>query len=305
MEKQKVSIITINYNNLEGLKKTRDSIVCQTYDNYEWIVIDGGSTDGAKEFLQEHTGELVFWCSEKDRGVYDAQNKGTLHASGEYCIYMNSGDSFYDEYVLEKVFCKVYNEDVLYGDWVRVFPNGKKRYIEPGKDADYAFFFVDNICHQAMFIKTSLIKESPYDESYRLYADWAKWTEFAYKGKTFKYIHQRICYFMMDGISAENEKNNERERKRIIEEFYPGSLKSMMNKWKEFTTIQNRLLRTSQMESHQSRANSRQTMKAISENMEKLRRKNEKHLKQVRFLIYTNIILVCLFLMTVWYLCFQ
>ena len=110
---------------------------------------------------------------------------------------------------------------------------------------------------------------------------------------------------MMDGISAENEKNNERERRRIIEEFYPGSLKSMMNKWKEFTTIQNTLLRTSQMDCHQSRTNGRQTMKAISENMEKLQRKNEKHLKQVRFLIYTNIILVCLLLITVWYLCYH
>lgn len=294
MYKQKVSIITINYNNLAGLEKTRDSIVCQTYCNYEWIVVDGGSNDGSKEFIVEHADEMSYWCSEKDSGVYNAQNKGTLHASGDYCIYMNSGDSFYDEYVLEKFFFKVHNDDILYGDWVQVFLDGKKRYIEPGNSADYAFFFVDNICHQAMFIKTALLKESPYDESYRLYADWAKWTEFAYKGKTFKYIHQRICYFMMDGMSAENEENNERERKRIIEEFYPGSLKNLMNKWKEFTTIQNQLLRTSQMESHQSRANSRQTMKAISENMEKLRKKNEKHLRMLRLMIYANIALVIL-----------
>ena len=302
--KQKVSIITITYNNLDGLKRTRESVISQTYEDYEWIVIDGGSTDGTKEFLQEHADEMSYWCSEKDKGVYNAQNKGTSQASGDYCIYMNAGDTFYDKEVLEKVFSEVHEEDVLYGDWAQVFPDGKKRYIEPSDSVDYAFFFVDNICHQAMFIKTSLLKESPYDETYRLYADWAKWTEFAYKGKTFKYIHQRICYFMMDGMSAENEENNEKERKRVIEECYPGSLKSMMLKWKEFTIIQNQLLGLGQVEYQQNPANSQQIMMAIVDKMEKLKRKNEKHLKQVRYLIYTNVVFAILLLTIVLYLCF-
>lgn len=302
--KQKVSIITITYNNLDGLKKTRESIISQTYGDYEWIVIDGGSTDGTKEFLQEHADEMSYWCSEKDKGVYNAQNKGTSQASGDYCIYMNAGDTFYDKEVLEKVFSEVHEEDILYGDWAQVFPDGKKRYIEPSDSVDYAFFFVDNICHQAMFIKTSLLKESPYDETYRLYADWAKWTEFAYKGKTFKYIHQRICYFMMDGMSAENEENNEKERKRVIEECYPGSLKSMMLKWKEFIVIQNQLLGLGQVEYQQNPANSQQIMMAIVDKMEKLKRKNEKHLKQVRYLIYTNVVFAILLLTIVLYLCF-
>ena len=301
---QKVSIITITYNNLDGLKRTRESVISQTYEDYEWIVIDGGSTDGTREFLQEHAEEMSYWCSEKDEGVYNAQNKGTSQASGDYCIYMNAGDSFYDKDVLKNVFSEVHEEDILYGDWAQVFPDGKKRYIEPSDSVDYAFFFVDNICHQAMFIKTSLLKESPYDETYRLYADWAKWTEFAYKGKTFKYIHQRICYFMMDGMSAENEENNEKERKRVIEEFYPGSLKSMMLKWKEFTIIQNQLLGLGQVEYQQNPANSQQIMMAIVDKMEKLKRKNEKHLKQVRYLIYTNVVFAILLLTIVLYLCF-
>ena len=302
--KQKVSIITITYNNLDGLKRTRESVISQTYEDYEWIVIDGGSTDGTREFLQEHAEEMSYWCSEKDKGVYNAQNKGTSQASGDYCIYMNAGDSFYDKDVLKNVFSEVHEEDILYGDWAQVFPNGKKKYIEPGNSVDYAFFFVDNICHQAMFIKTSLLKESPYDETYRLYADWAKWTEFAYKGKIFKYIHQRICYFMMDGMSAENEENNEKERKRVIEECYPGSLKSMMLKWKEFTIIQNQLLGLGQVEYQQNPANSQQIMMAIVDKMEKLKRKNEKHLKQVRYLIYTNVVFAILLLTIVLYLCF-
>ena len=102
----KVSIITISYNNLEGLKKTYDSISRQTFCDYEWIVIDGGSVDGTKAVLKEHEHELSFWCSEPDKGVYNAQNKGTEHANGEYCIYMNSGDSFFADDTLEKIFEK-------------------------------------------------------------------------------------------------------------------------------------------------------------------------------------------------------
>ena len=223
-KKNKISIVTINYNNLEGLKRTQESIACQTYKDYEWIVVDGGSTDGSKEFIEKHSNEMSFWCSEKDGGVYNAQNKGTKHASGDYVIYMNSGDTFYDAHVLEDIFMDFQTEDVLYGDWTQVFPNGKEKNLEPSPNADYLFFLTDNICHQAMFIKTQLLKESPYDESYKLYADWAKWAELSYKDKSFKYFHRMICNFMMGGISGENEENNAKERERIKKEFYPESI---------------------------------------------------------------------------------
>ena len=275
--KQKVSIITINYNNLEGLKSTRDSIVCQTYSNYEWIVIDGGSSDGAKDYLTEHTSEISYWCSEKDSGVYNAQNKGLMKASGDYLIFMNSGDTFYDERVIENVFSNPQHDDVLYGNWVRVFPNGKKWLIEPSHNADYAFFYSDNICHQAMFIKASTLKESQYDESYKLYADWAKWTEFAYQGKTFKYFPHYICNFMMGGMSGENEQNNEKERKRIIEEFYPGSLRSMMTRWNNGIAPD------------------------IEEELHRLSNKNTKHLKQLRFvIIVASVLLLVLISILFW-----
>jgi glycosyltransferase involved in cell wall biosynthesis len=115
--KQKVSIITINYNNLEGLKSTRDSIVCQTYSNYEWIVIDGGSNDGAKDYLTEHTSEISYWCSEKDSGVYNAQNKGLMKASGDYLIFMNSGDTFHSPSVLKDITDMQLKEDIITGSF--------------------------------------------------------------------------------------------------------------------------------------------------------------------------------------------
>lgn len=97
-----LSIITINYNNADGLRKTIESVKNQTSKNYEHIIIDGGSTDESvsviKEFLanSDYAKQVTFWCSEKDKGVYDAMNKGTLHANGRFCLYLNSGDYLSD-----------------------------------------------------------------------------------------------------------------------------------------------------------------------------------------------------------------
>ena len=87
----RLSIITINYNNIDGLIRTRDSIISQTFKDYEWIVIDGGSTDGAKDFLQYHNEEISYWCCEKDNGVYNAQNKGIAKAKGEIDSTLKEG----------------------------------------------------------------------------------------------------------------------------------------------------------------------------------------------------------------------
>ena len=90
------SIITINYNNSEGLRQTIDSVVSQTYHEYEYIVIDGGSTDGSVDIIGFFSDKVDYWVSEKDRGIYHAMNKGVAQAHGDYCIFMNSGDSFYN-----------------------------------------------------------------------------------------------------------------------------------------------------------------------------------------------------------------
>ena len=90
----KLSIITVNLNNLEGLKKTYESVVSQTFTDYEWLVIDGGSTDGSREFIEQHQDKFAYWCSEPDKGIYNAMNKGIVRAKGEYLNFMNSGDYF-------------------------------------------------------------------------------------------------------------------------------------------------------------------------------------------------------------------
>ena len=111
----KLSIITVNLNNLEGLKKTYESVVCQTFTDYEWIVIDGGSTDGSREFIEQHQDKFAYWCSEPDKGIYNAMNKGIMRAKGEYLNFMNSGDCFACKETLAGVFNKPRKEDILYG----------------------------------------------------------------------------------------------------------------------------------------------------------------------------------------------
>jgi glycosyltransferase involved in cell wall biosynthesis len=99
----KLSIITINYNNRDGLEKTIRSVIDQRFTDFEFIVIDGGSTDGSVDNIRKYENKINYWCSEKDAGIYNAQNKGIKKAKGEYCLFLNSGDFLYNEDVLNKI----------------------------------------------------------------------------------------------------------------------------------------------------------------------------------------------------------
>lgn len=232
----KLSIITIAYNNLEGLKDTYRSIRQQTFRDYEWIVVDGGSTDGTKEFLEEHDKEIAWWCSEKDKGVYNAQNKGTEHARGEYCIYMNSGDSFFADNVLEKVFEEETDADIIYGNWMLIFEDGKTLLGQAPEATDLAYFFDDNMCHQSMLIRTEAVKNRPYDESFRIYADWEEWLALLLQGKKFERRDLTICNFMVGGIStgdnasAELKAERKAEIRRIQERYYTEPWRNAMSR---------------------------------------------------------------------------
>ena len=198
----KVSIITINRNNLAGLEATHQSVASQTYRDFEWIVVDGGSTEGDLDFLEQHANEMAWWCSEPDSGVYNAQNKGINHARGEWMIFMNSGDIFHDKNVLESVFAHEHSADILYGDWVRVYEDDRAEEMHAPKTFSLHGIYQDNICHQAMFIRSSVMKSSPYDESYKIYADWAKWIELTLKKCRFEYLPLYICDFRLGGMSS-------------------------------------------------------------------------------------------------------
>ena len=152
----KLSIITINYNNLSGLKKTFASVLSQTYKDFEYIVIDGASNDGSAEEMAEHKDMITYCLSEPDNGVYDAMNKGIKVATADYCIFMNSGDCFFTDNVVEKVAHLLDGTDILYGN--THYTDGKIRYSKDEPDL-FSFFYVSCWCHQSTFIKTFLLKK--------------------------------------------------------------------------------------------------------------------------------------------------
>lgn len=232
----KVSIITINLNNINGLKETYKSVSEQTFQDKEWIVIDGGSTKGDCDFIEQHQDEMSFWCSEPDGGIYNAINKGILHANGDYLICMNSGDTFYDKNVLEHVFEQELYGDVVYGDWIQSFPNGEKKEYYAPKTFSLHFITHNNICHQAIFTRTEIMKKSLFNENYSIYADWAKWIELTLKKCTFQYIPFFICYFDMCGLSQTSDKIG-KEKELLLEWELSPAIKETLRLINEYNSL--------------------------------------------------------------------
>lgn len=229
----KLSIITINYNNKTGLKRTIDSVISQTWRDFEWIIIDGGSTDGSKELIEQYQQDFSYWCSEPDKGIYNAMNKGIAQALGEYLIFMNSGDRFYDELILENIFKENLHGDVVYGECLQT--DGKKELLVTyPHQVDFEFFLMWNICHQAMLIKSSILKKCGFDENYKLLGDWAQWLKIAYEGAEFQYINYIVCRFEVGGVSGTNKENVMCEYKRMIKKMpISKSLSEMIIDYKE------------------------------------------------------------------------
>ena len=210
----KLSIITVNLNNLEGLKRTYESVVCQTFTDYEWSVIDGGSTDGSREFIEQHQDKFAYWCSEPDKGIYNAMNKGIVRAKGEYLNFMNSGDCFADKETLAGVFEKERTADILYG-YITV--GGIKGGYHPYRTTNnnprwYEICYAGTLHHQSTFIKRELFdKIGLYDDSYKIAAD-IKWFVIAISkhGASCEFIANTIAIFAPGGKSthcSDNEKN--------------------------------------------------------------------------------------------------
>lgn len=172
-----LSIITINFNDKEGLYKTVKSVAEQTSSNYEHIIIDGGSTDGSVEVLKDflknesYSSHVTYWCSEKDKGIYNAMNKGISHINGDYVLMLNSGDYFIDSTIVEKINSLSFNEDIVYFDALFQLEKGTK--IAHYPDEITATFFSGKraLCHQNTLIKTDLQKRRLYDESFKIAGD--------------------------------------------------------------------------------------------------------------------------------------
>lgn len=198
----KFSIITVTLNNLEGLKRTHASIQKLAEKNFEWIVIDGGSNDGTIDFLESSCENFI---SEKDSGIYDAMNKGIEKSSGDYLIFMNAGDVFFDEKTLSKI---PQDFDFIYGDALE-----DHHYKKARKFLDYKKHMITH--HQAMIYSRELIGDFRYNLNYKIAADFDFTARVLNRAKNIKYITQPLCVFESGGVSQTQNKLGRYEQFRI------------------------------------------------------------------------------------------
>ena len=149
----KLSIITINYNDKEGLKKTIESVINQTWQDFEFIVIDGGSTDGGKEIIEQYTSKIDYWVSEPDKGIYNAMNKGIRAATGDFVLFLNSRDIFYNNEVLLNADSLISNDfGIYYGDVIVKKTNSERLKRHPDQLSFFLFLY-------QIFVSSSLFHE--------------------------------------------------------------------------------------------------------------------------------------------------
>lgn len=219
-----LSIITINYNGCDGLQKTIDSVISQTFRDFEWIVIDGGSTDGSRELIERYADHFSFWVSEPDKGVYNAMNKGIRIAKGDYLQFLNSGDWLYDESSLERCFSHPFTSDIVYGDVLFVKNDGlleKSCFPNP---LTLRYFYRRSLGHNASFIKRELLQKDMYDERFKIVSDWAFFLKQALENRHFEYIDETVSCFDTNGISSVNLELVNQERKVVLNEVLPDML---------------------------------------------------------------------------------
>lgn len=216
-----LSIVTICYNQ-KDIEDTCKSVANQTFKDFEWIVIDGGSTDGTVEKLQKYRSSMTHFISEKDDGIYNAMNKGILLAKGTYIQFLNGGDYLDNPKVLERVFKdKVYTQDILAGN-ITVIGEGQAVFIESQDSYKFTDFINNTIAHNSAFIKRDLFnKFGLYSEKFKIVSDWEKWIVF-FKNKSCTYLHldEKIAFFKNDGISNRNFELCKRERDIVLKNHY-------------------------------------------------------------------------------------
>ena len=222
----KISVITVNYNNKAGLAKTLESVINQTLNSFEFLVIDGGSTDGSKELIEQNSDKISCWISEKDSGVYNAMNKGIKKATSDFVIFMNSGDTFFDENVLSNVEQDLTNDfDIYYGDNYKVKENGSKRLKTYPENLSFSFFYTSCINHQSTFIRKSLFFYLfYYNEKYKIVADWEFFIyTICSKNVPYKYLAKTIANYDFTGISSLDKYKflAKEEKQEVIEKYFP------------------------------------------------------------------------------------
>lgn len=261
----KLSIITINYNNAEGLERTLNSVLTQSYKEIEHIIIDGGSTDGSVEVIKDYVNQLknedrrlkIDWVSEKDKGIYNAMNKGIKRASGEYIQILNSGDILAAPDVTERMCTELARleigdrtlengVEILYGNMIKQWPDGK-RLVDKCEAGNLSMlsFYHGTLNHDSAYIRRDLFEQfGLYDEKLKIVSDW-KWylQVIPLGGTTPVYVDIDVTIFDMTGVSESNTAFWKVERRPVLEALVPPMILADYDKYGEDMRMMDRLRR--------------------------------------------------------------
>lgn len=202
----RVSVITVVYNSKDAIEKTIRGVLEQTYPNIEYVVIDGGSNDGTVDIIKKYEGKIDYFISEKDTGVYDAMNKGIEQASGEWINFMNAGDTFCDEKVIENILLNLQDKDpvdLIYGDAIEITPQKSRKKIIASVDLSELWKGA-KFGHESLFTRASIIKKNKFDLSYRVSSDYDFIMKCFSLGYTFKKINIDVLLFSPPGFSRDH-----------------------------------------------------------------------------------------------------
>jgi glycosyltransferase involved in cell wall biosynthesis len=226
----KLSVITVVYNNVRDIERTIRSVVDQTYTNIEYIIIDGASTDGTLDVIARYKDRESKLISEKDKGIYDAMNKGLSVATGDYVLFMNSGDEIYAPETVLNIFATSPNADIYYGETEMINDAGnslgRRRHKVPKQFTWKDFKYGMAISHQAIYIKRSLTQ--PYNPKYQLSADIDWILQAAKKADKIVNVNQYIAKYLVGGMSKAKHRQSLLERFAIMREHY-GLVQTLFN----------------------------------------------------------------------------
>lgn len=210
-----ITVVTVVRNGRRSIEQTIQSVLKQSYENVEYIVIDGASTDGTQDIISYYKEKIAYWVSEPDEGIYDAMNKGIEFATGEWINFMNAGDTFYSNNVLENIFHKSDKyADVIYGDHVLVYNADYSRRCRAGEVKDLWRGMI--FCHQSSFVKTSLMKKNMFNCRFRIAADFEVLYSLALTNHTFHNTGLIIASVAADGLSGVNTLAAVMEQRKIV-----------------------------------------------------------------------------------------
>jgi glycosyltransferase involved in cell wall biosynthesis len=221
----KISIITVVFNSKADLIKTMESVLSQTFNNIEHIIIDGGSTDGTVDIIRQNVNHIAKWISEPDKGIYDAMNKGIRMATGDYIGFLNAGDCYFNENTIRDMFACLSdnNPHLVYGDSISTDRENSKPRLQKALEFNLKNLLKHTtrvVCHQAIFVRKDIIPQ--YDTRWKLKAELNWYFDLAEQVPDLEYckLDLPVVYFDTMGTGHYKFWSNLKELLTLVRERY-------------------------------------------------------------------------------------